>query len=196
MRQKSVPAGRLSSTPWEDTLRSFALRVSLTDGCCPTRPEPLFRDGRDFSANQRSLVKARFQFYRAERQLVRWRLLGGNNRVLGMSMHAHPDEAACVGEVDLVRTHLEEADFELDHVVAGLWVWRMSVSARAAEIAAPAALATAAHGFARRVEAALAALRFRDRARTAGLNTGITVFNTRRSPDRTGATGESECGAD
>jgi hypothetical protein len=72
---------------------------------------------------------------------IRWRLLGGNNRVLGVG----------------VRDHAE-------HAGNGRWWWQMADLARSAQ------------GFARRVDADLAAGRFRDRVGEADVDPVVAVF--------------------
>lgn len=121
---------------------------------------------------------ARFQCFRTERQLIRWRLLGGNNRVLGMSMRTQEDHSAALAEVELVRRYAGKVDFELDHVSSGLWTWRMDFPHP--EVVEPGVVATSSRGFARRVDAGLAAERFRERARDADLDWTLAVYQTGR----------------
>jgi hypothetical protein len=117
---------------------------------------------------------SRFQFFRTDLQRVRWRLLGGNNRVLGVSLRALGDQAAALEEVDLVRKCVDEAEFQIDHVHSGQWWWRMRPAGQASE------LAGSAHGFARRVDAALSSRRFRQRAPQADVDLTLVVFQPGR----------------
>lgn len=117
---------------------------------------------------------SRFQFFRTDQQRVRWRLLGGNNRVLGVSVRALGDQSVALEEVELVRRCMDEAVFEIDHVHSGLWWWRMRPSAPGPE------LAGSAHGFARRVDAALSSRRFRQRAPQADVDLTLVVFQPGR----------------
>lgn len=113
---------------------------------------------------------SRFQFFRTDQLWVRWRLLGGNNRVLGVSVRALGDQGAAIEELDLVRKCAADAKFEIDHVHSGLWWWRMRPFARGPE------LASSAHGFARRVDATLSSRRFRQRAPQADVDLTLAVF--------------------
>lgn len=121
---------------------------------------------------------ARFQCFRTERQLVRWRLLGGNNRVLGMSMRTLADHSTAMAEVALVRQYAGKMDFEIDHVSSGLWTWRMDFpDPEAIDIKA---VASSSRGFARRVDASLSAERFRERAQDADLDWTLAIYQTGR----------------
>ena len=115
---------------------------------------------------------ARFQCFRVEQQQVRWRLLGGNNRVLGVSAEPLRDHAAAIDEVDLVRKRIEDGEFALEHLHGGLWLWRMSVD--------DVEIALAAHGFARRVDAILSGRRFRQRVPAADTDLTLVVFQPGR----------------
>lgn len=117
---------------------------------------------------------SRFQFFRTDQQRVRWRLLGGNNRVLGVSVRALDDQGSALEEVDLVRKCAEDADFDIEHVHSGLWWWRMRPAGPGPE------LAGSAHGFARRVDAALSSRRFRQRAPQADVDLTLVVFQPGR----------------
>lgn len=115
---------------------------------------------------------ARFQCFRTDRQRVRWRLLGGNNRVLGISVRAFQDHAATLDEVERVRRQVASAAYEIDHVPGGQWWWRMSLEGKAC--------ASSAHGFARRVDAVLASGRFRRAVTTATTDLPLAVFQPGR----------------
>lgn len=115
---------------------------------------------------------ARFQFFRTDQQQVRWRLLGGNNRVLGVSARPLADRDTALVEVGVVRDRVADADFELEHVHSGLWWWRMRID--------ELGLARSAHGFARRVDATLSSGRFRDRAPDADVDLALVVFQPGR----------------
>jgi hypothetical protein len=124
------------------------------------------------------MMVARFQCFRTDRQLVRWRLLGGNNRVLGMSMRLLEDHSTAMAEVELVRQYAGKVDFELDHVSSGLWTWRMDFPVP--EMIEPGTVATSSRGFARRVDASLSAERFRERAQEADLDWTLAIYQTGR----------------
>ncbi|MFD9741549.1 hypothetical protein [Umezawaea sp. NPDC059074] len=95
---------------------------------------------------------------------IRWRLLGGNNRVLGVGVRDHPEYADVVVEIELVRASLVVPSFEIEHSGSGRWWWRIAELARSAQ------------GFARRVDAELAAGRFRARVSEADVDPAIAVF--------------------
>ncbi|WP_345020017.1 hypothetical protein [Saccharothrix violaceirubra] len=99
---------------------------------------------------------------------VRWRLLGGNNRVLGVGVRVHLDQAAALAEIEVVRVDGAMADFTIEHADNGAWWWRLGGLARSAQ------------GFARRVDAELAAARFRDRVADAALDPVLAVFQPGR----------------
>ena len=123
---------------------------------------------------------ARFQFFRTERNLVQWRLLAGNNRVLGVSIQTFVDHAAALTEVDVIRKRSAEAEFEVEHLAAGLWWWRLTISDPTTPGEPPLARATSGRGFARRVDASLAVERFRARAKDAEPDWSLAVFQTGR----------------
>jgi hypothetical protein len=107
---------------------------------------------------------ARFQCYRIVESGIRWRLLGGNNRVLGVGVRDHAEHADVLAEIDLVRASLISASIEIEHAGNGRWWWQMADLARSAQ------------GFARRVDADLAAGRFRDRVGEADVDPVVAVF--------------------
>ena len=115
---------------------------------------------------------ARFQCFRTEDRRVRWRLLGGNNRVLGISVRMFADHAAALADVEHVRASLPTAAFEFDHVHGGQWWWRMSL--RGLDIA------QSAHGFARRVDASIASDRFGKSVVDADTDLPLVVFQPGR----------------
>ena len=123
---------------------------------------------------------ARYQFFRTERNLVQWRLLAGNNRVLGVSVQSFPEHASALAEVEVIRKHAADADFEVEHASAGQWWWRLSVADPTAAGAPPLAEATSGRGFARRVDAQLAVQRFRERAHDAEPDWSLAVFQPGR----------------
>ena len=123
---------------------------------------------------------ARFQFFRADGRLVRWRLLGGNNRVLGVSSRASADHTAALRDATAVREHAAGADFDVEHVASGLWCWHMNFPDPHDEAGPPVPLATSGRGFARRVDASLAAERFQARAPVAELDLTLAVFEPGR----------------
>ncbi|MBW4716902.1 DUF1508 domain-containing protein [Saccharothrix obliqua] len=107
---------------------------------------------------------ARFQCYRTAESGVRWRLLGGNNRVLGVGVRVHAAHLDALAEIELVRAGAITAAFVIEHADNGSWWWRLADLARSAQ------------GFARRVDAELAAGRFRDRVAPAELDPVLAVF--------------------
>jgi hypothetical protein len=111
---------------------------------------------------------ARFQCFRTTQLRVRWRLLGGNNRVLGVSARDLVDHAAALAEVEAVRAGVGAAEFGLERIPSGLWWWRMRLSGKD--------FARSAHGFARRVDATLACQRFQVRAPGATTDLTLVVF--------------------
>lgn len=115
---------------------------------------------------------ARFQCFRTDGRRVRWRLLGGNNRVLGVSVRDFADHAAALDDVEQVRRSAAQAEFDFEHGDSGQWWWRMSVRDRR--------IAQSAHGFARRVDAALAAGRFGRSVRGADSDLPLAVFQPGR----------------
>lgn len=103
---------------------------------------------------------------------MRWRLLGGNNRVLGVSVRDFADHAAALDDVEQVRRSVTLANFDFDHGDSGQWWWRMSLRDRQ--------MAQSAHGFARRVDASLAADRFGRSVRGADNDLPLAVFQPGR----------------
>jgi uncharacterized protein YegP (UPF0339 family) len=115
---------------------------------------------------------SRFQCYRTDESRVRWRLLGGNNRVLGIGLLSHSDYDAAVVDIDWVRQTAPGAVFDVEHAHTGLWWWRMQ--------GRQGWVARSAQGFARRVDATLAAARFRTRAPAAAIAPVVAVFQSGR----------------
>ncbi|GAB3871053.1 hypothetical protein GCM10029964_006670 [Kibdelosporangium lantanae] len=111
---------------------------------------------------------ARFQCFRTDASGVRWRLLGGNNRVLGLSVRRHADHAAAVREVDALRGHASDARMDYERSANGHWWWQLSV--------ADVPVARSAQGFARRIDADLAAKRFMSRLLDASVDSSVMVF--------------------
>jgi uncharacterized protein YegP (UPF0339 family) len=122
---------------------------------------------------------ARFQFFRTERDLVQWRLLAGNNRVLGISVQSFPEHASALAEVEIIREYGVDAEFEVERTSAGQWWW-LTVADPSSASAPPLAGATSGRGFARRVDALLAVERFRQRARDAEPDWSLAVFQPGR----------------
>lgn len=115
---------------------------------------------------------AHFQCFRTDQEHIRWRLLGGNNRVLGVSARPRLHLAIVLDEIDLVQKKLYEAEFGLEHMPTGPWQWRMWFG--------PSDVACAAHGFARRVDAALSCERFQRRIPGAEVDRSLVVFQPGR----------------
>nr|WP_042190238.1 hypothetical protein [Kibdelosporangium sp. MJ126-NF4]CTQ95015.1 hypothetical protein [Kibdelosporangium sp. MJ126-NF4] len=99
---------------------------------------------------------------------MRWRLLGGNNRVLGVSVRGHADHGAAVRELDLLREEAGSARLDFERSLSGHWWWQLSVS--------DIPVARSAQGFARRIDADLAAKRFTRRVAEATLDSSVMVF--------------------
>ncbi|KAA2255647.1 hypothetical protein F0L68_28025 [Solihabitans fulvus] len=98
--------------------------------------------------------------------------MGGNNRVLGMSLRAHRDLPTALAEIDVVRDLAVRARFGIEHAETGQWWWRM--------YGERGELARSAQGFSRRVDAELAAGRFRGRAADAGVEPALAIFQSGR----------------
>lgn len=66
-----------------------------------------------------------------------WRLLGANNRELGRSGHAYPDEQACLEAVRRLRTDISRAE-PVVHVAwrTGRWTWEMHLGYEAVGVSA------------------------------------------------------------
>jgi hypothetical protein len=111
---------------------------------------------------------ARFQCFRTDSGGVRWRLLGGNNRVLGVSVRGHTDHNAAVREVDALRERAVDGRLEFERSPSGHWWWQLSVS--------DVAMARSAQGFARKIDADLAAKRFMRRVTEASMDSSVMVF--------------------
>jgi hypothetical protein len=111
---------------------------------------------------------ARFQCFRTDSSGVRWRLLGGNNRVLGLSVRGHANHGAAVREVDTLRVVAADARLEFERSTSGHWWWRLSVDA--------VPVARSAQGFARKIDADLAAKRFMHRVNEASMDSSVMVF--------------------
>jgi hypothetical protein len=114
---------------------------------------------------------ARFQCFRTNQQ-IRWRLLGGNNRVLGVSAGTFPDHGTALGDIHRITTHDADLEFEIEHVHNGLWWWSLRLNG--------VRVANSARGFARRVDAAVSYRRFRQRAQVAETDSTLVVFQPGR----------------
>jgi hypothetical protein len=115
---------------------------------------------------------ARFQCYRTETGEFRWRLLGGNNRVLGSCVRQHADHVSSIREVEAVRAVIDTVRVEFERTPGGLWWWQMYLSNRP--------VARSGQGFARKIDADLAARRFRARTATAEVDTPLMLFQPGR----------------
>src|SRR5215469_16983983 len=89
-------------------------------------------------------------------------------------MRTLDDHPSAIAEVELVRQYAGEVDFELQHVSSGLWTWRMDFPDPGA--IEPNAVATSSRGFARRVDAGLAAERFCELAPEAELDWTLMIY--------------------
>jgi hypothetical protein len=94
--------------------------------------------------------------------------------VLGVSVREFDDHTAAAQEVELVREHVTEANFDVEHVPGGQWWWKMRPVSTGPD------LAVSSHGFARRVDAALSSRRFRQRAPWADIEFTVVVFEQGR----------------
>lgn len=121
----------------------------------------------------------RFQCFRDGRERVRWRLLGSNNRVLGISLRTTPDHLSALAEVETVRRYAKETDFQLIRVGSGLWSWRMTFPA-GKSAAGTVPVATSSRTFPRQVDARLAAERFKLRVEEADVDRILIVFHPGR----------------
>jgi hypothetical protein len=114
----------------------------------------------------------RFQCYLTVGEQVQWRLLGGNNRVLGTSIHTLPDHSSALEEIGTVRQRVQDAAFDLERVPSGLWWWRMRLG--------DVDFARSATGFLRRVDAVRSSERFRRTAGEALPDRTLAVFEPGR----------------
>lgn len=114
----------------------------------------------------------RFQCFLTTGDQVQWRLLAGNNRVLGTSIRMLADHASALEEVDIVRQRVHDAAFDLERVPSGHWRWRM----RLGDID----IARSATGFLRRVDAVRSSERFRQSAAVAAPDRALAVFESGR----------------
>lgn len=111
---------------------------------------------------------ARFQCYRTGDSRIRWRLVGGNNRLLGVGVQWHAGQEEALAEIEQVRQVAPEAAVRVEHAGSGLWWWRMATD--------DVDLVTSAQGFARRIDAELAVKRFRHHAPLAEITPGLAIF--------------------
>jgi hypothetical protein len=121
----------------------------------------------------------RFQCFRDGREQVRWRLLGSNNRVLGIALRTAPDHLSALAEVDTVRKYAKETDFQLIRVGSGSWSWRLTFPA-STSASGSVPVATSPRTFPRQVDARLAAERFRLRVEEADVDRVLVVFHAGR----------------
>ncbi|MFJ8582577.1 hypothetical protein [Micromonospora sp. NPDC093277] len=118
------------------------------------------------------MIRARYQCYRVDQGLIAWRLLAGNNRVLGVSVHQFRALELAVASIERVHREVERGEFVVERQVGGLWWWDLAAGATP--------IARSAQGFARRVDARLAASRFRENATIADVEQGLSVFGAGR----------------
>ncbi|MFF5175907.1 hypothetical protein ACFY3U_25235 [Micromonospora sp. NPDC000089] len=118
------------------------------------------------------MIRARYQCYRADRELIAWRLLAGNNRVLGVSSHRYRALEQAVAAIRHVHHAVERGEFAIERQAGGLWWWDLT--------ARSGPLAHSPQGFARRVDARLAADRFRSNATVAEIEQGLSLFESGR----------------
>ena len=111
---------------------------------------------------------ARFQCYRTEDSRIRWRLLGGNNRIICLGIQWHADLVGAMAEVALVRLVAPASQVRIEHNEAGLWWWHLAID--------KANLARSAQGFPRRIDAERAVERFRRSADEARIDPGLAIF--------------------
>lgn len=130
-------------------------------------------------------VSPRFRFRRLPDGTFGWMLLGGNNRLIGMSAAGSANPARAVTAAE--RTRELAATTELSAVAFTvaedrLWYWRIL------EGGVPVAVSSS--GFARRLDAQRAARRFVRAAGTAHVQLGVVTVpdrvRDRQGPSRTG----------
>jgi uncharacterized protein YegP (UPF0339 family) len=121
----------------------------------------------------------RYQAFRSADGFVRWRLLAGNNRVVGLAAHVFGDLPDAISDIVVMR---EVAVRVIEGTrrpatsrdESGLWRWRL-IDERAGRC-----VALAGQGFARRIDAQLAAVRFVNAAVRAKVDPGLAVFQAGR----------------
>jgi hypothetical protein len=62
-------------------------------------------------------------FVRSPSSGVGWRLLSGNNRVVGRAAAAFVDEQACREAVDTLKSRMSELSHHIRRVPGNLWSW-------------------------------------------------------------------------
>jgi hypothetical protein len=114
---------------------------------------------------------SRFQCYHRGDGQIRWRLLGGNNRPLGVGCATREDVRAVVADITALRTSLTPESFRVART-NGRWQWTMQIGT--------SIVAQSAQSFARRVDAEMSELRFRHQAPTADIDERVAVFLPRK----------------
>jgi len=131
---------------------------------------------------------ARYQCFRTADR-VGWRLLAGNNRILGVAVREHGGLAPAVAEIAAVQDALraDTARITVDRTDTGQWRWSLIGDGCLPHrrTSGPRAdpdfvLARSPQRFARRVDARHAALRFAAAAATAAVEPGLAVFEPGR----------------
>lgn len=119
-------------------------------------------------------MQPRFQCYRRE-GVVRWRLLGRNNRSLARSAGGFPDLAGALADAEQVSRLAAVSPVELESESGTAWRWVLLVDG--------APRAVSAIGYARRLECVRAVDRFRDAAADAELVDRPLLVRTPADPD-------------
>lgn len=166
-----APCGAHPVDPFPFFSLKNALRrggVTVRNGQWSSQTGPVFVVRPSGEPREERLDVARFQCYRTGESRIRWRLVGGNNRLLGVGVQWHAEQEDALAEIERVRSVAPEAAVRIEHAESGLWWWKMATE--------ESDLAGSAQGFARRIDAELAVKRFRHHAPLAELVPGLAVF--------------------
>ena len=124
----------------------------------------------------------RFRFRRLSDGGFVWMLLGGNNRLIGISAVGAPTVGRAVLDAERVREVSAAAELSFTVADDRLWYWRMQDKGER--------VATSASGFARRLDARRAAGRFVRAASDAQVQLGVVTMpdrvRRRQTASRTG----------
>lgn len=127
-------------------------------------------------------MASRFRFRRLSDGGIGWMLLGGNNRLIGVSAASAPTVGRAVVGAERAREVAASAEITFTVAEDRLWYWRMHDGGQQ--------IATSASGFARRLDAQRAADRFVRAASVAQVQLGVVSMpdrvRLRPGPSRTG----------
>ncbi len=112
-------------------------------------------------------MTSRFQVFHLGDARLRWRLVAGNNKVLGKGSREHGDVPSVRAELEQVRAAAREGATGLHRTAQG-WTWSL--------VAAAETLATSSRAFQRRTEAELSATRFCTLAHGADVQSVVAVY--------------------